>query len=289
MNWKSWAANREGNLFIGSQSAPDTHIDGVPISIYILRSLMFPQINSRMGAVPEAYASTYTWIFRDSEMDENGEQLEWPSFPTWLKQRDEKIYWITGKLGSGKPTLMKYIIRSPELQAHLQEYAGDLPCLQVSFFFWKPGSQMEKSREGLLRTILHQCLEARQELIPAVAPRRWALYSLLGGEAVTPEWTWKELKESFDILCSFHGKYFRLVLFINGLDEFEGAETSPDLLISWIRDMAKNYGIKICISSRPWSAFSDAFGREPALTMQNLSRRGIEHFVSIEFDRSIAF
>ncbi|EEU34660.1 uncharacterized protein NECHADRAFT_34792 [Fusarium vanettenii 77-13-4] len=288
MDWKSWAAIYGGGLFVDSQPARHTHVDGI-IPMMILTSLSFRQINSRKEAIPEAHTSTCSWIFRDSETDENGEQLEWPSFPTWLKQRDDKIYWITGKPGSGKSTLMKYIINNPELQTHLQEYAGDLPCLQAGFFFWNPGAEMETSREGLLRTLLHQCLKERPALIPVVAPRRWALYSVLGDEAVAPEWTWKELSESFDILCSFHGQEFRLALFIDGLDEFKESEKSPDVLISWIRHAATQYGIKICVSSRPWNIFADAFGREPSLTMQNLSRRDIAHFVRTEFDKSIAF
>ncbi|KAI8674562.1 NACHT domain-containing protein [Fusarium keratoplasticum] len=289
IDWKSWAAHYEGNLFMDFHSAPHTHAAGLPIPIKILRSLSFRELNSRKEAIPEAYASTCSWIFRDSETDENGEQLEWPSFPTWLEQRDQEIYWITGKPGSGKSTLMKYIIENPELQSHLQEYAEDLPCLKASFFFWNPGSEMETSREGLLRTLLHQCLQGRPDLIPAVAPRRWALYNLLGGETIPPRWTWKELKESFDILCSFHGQEFRLAFFIDGLDEFKECEASPGLLISWIRHTATQYGIKICVSSRPWNVFADAFGREPSLTMQNLSKRDIERFVRTEFDKSIAF
>ncbi|KAI8681041.1 NACHT domain-containing protein [Fusarium keratoplasticum] len=288
MDWKSWGASYGGSLLVNSQPAPHAHANSI-ILMRILRSLSFREINSRKEAIPEAYASTYSWIFRDSETGENGKQLEWPSFPTWLKQRDEKIYWITGKPGSGKSTLMKYIIENPELETHLQEYAGDLPCLQAGFFFWNPGSEMETSREGLLRTLLHQCLKQRPALIPVVAPQRWALYSVLGGETVAPEWTWKELKESFDIFCSFHGRGFRLVLFIDGLDEFKDSEKSPDLLISWIRHTATQYGIKICVSSRPWNVFADAFRREPSLTMQNLSKRDIEHFVRTEFDQSIAF
>ncbi|RSL84275.1 hypothetical protein CEP51_003997 [Fusarium floridanum] len=289
MDWKSWEASYGGNLFTDSKSGPHTDVDHSLMRSRILQSLFFREINSRKEAIPEAYASTCSWIFRDSETDENGEQLKWPSFPSWLKQRDQEIYWVTGKPGSGKSTLMKYIIENPELQTHLQEYAGDLPYLQASFFFWNPGSEMETSREGLLQTLLHQCLQARPELIPVVAPRRWALYSLLGGETAAPEWTWKELKELFDILCSFHGRDFRLALFIDGLDEFQGSEESPDALISLIRHTATNYGIKICVSSRPWSVFSDAFKREPSLTMQNLSRRDIEHFVRTEFDNSDAF
>ncbi|RSL44715.1 hypothetical protein CEP54_014572 [Fusarium duplospermum] len=250
VDWKSWVASHGEKFLTDFQSVHRPRVHGISIWMKILTSLSFQEINSRKETIPEASADTCSWIFRHPETDENGKHLEWPSFPTWLKQRDENIYWITGLPGSGKSTLMKYIIKSPDLHTHLQEYAGDLPCLRANFFFHYSGSKLEMSREGLLRTVLHQCLEARPELIPIVAPRRWALCSLLGDEAVPPEWNWKELKESFDILCSLNGRDFRLALFIDGLDEFKEPKKSSDLLISWIRDTARHYGIKICVSSR---------------------------------------
>ncbi|RTE75703.1 hypothetical protein BHE90_009827 [Fusarium euwallaceae] len=265
-----------GKLLI-ALPATHTHVDGVPIPMMILKSLSFREINRRKEAIHEASANTCSWILRDSETDENGKLLGWPSFPTWLKQGDENIYWITGKPGSGKSTLMKYIIENPDLRTHLQEYGGDLPCLQASFLSRNLGCKLETSREGLLRTVLHQCLEARPELIPTVAPRRWVLYSLLGDRAVPPEWAWKELKESFDSLCSLHGRHFRLALFIDGLDGFQEPGQAPDLPISLIHDTATRYGIKICVSSRPWNVFVDAFGQGPCLQIRNLSTVAFAH------------
>ncbi|KAH6880832.1 hypothetical protein B0T10DRAFT_495277 [Thelonectria olida] len=286
IDWKSWPAGDQGGLFDGSQN---TNAGGIPVSMRVLGSLSFPGIDERKEAITEAYSSTFSWIFRDEEVDENGEHIRWPSFPEWLKERNDAVYWITGKPGSGKSTLMKYIFQNPQLRSLLKGYAGGLPLMVAGFFFWNPGSELAKSQEGLLRALLYQCLKARQDLIPIVSPQRWALQNILGEDAVAPEWTLQELDESFDTLCSYNGDRFQLALFIDGLDEFIEAENSPGILLNWIRSKIAKHHLKICVSSRPWNVFSDAFKKDPSLMMQDLTRRDIEHFVRTKFDHSPAF
>ncbi|KAK1486937.1 hypothetical protein CABS01_13070 [Colletotrichum abscissum] len=65
----------------------------------ILRSLRFAQIAERQTEIPSAHQETYEWIFKESP-DVN--------FSSWL-QGSRGIFWITGKPGSGKSTLMKFI------------------------------------------------------------------------------------------------------------------------------------------------------------------------------------
>ncbi|KAH7010155.1 hypothetical protein EDB80DRAFT_610948 [Ilyonectria destructans] len=289
IDWKSWDTSHGGGLFKNPQLEEQPEPGDLPISMKILSSLSFREIYARKQSIPLAYASTCHWIFRDEQSDENGEKLEWPSFPKWLQKKDDSLYWITGKPGSGKSTLMKYIFDNQQLRPSLKSYAGDLPLMLAGFFFWNPGSEVEKSQEGLIRTILHHCLSDRRDLIPVVAPRRWALYSILGSGTAAPEWTWRELKESFEVLCSLHGKEFQLVLFIDGLDEFGENGNSPSVLVDWILDIITRHHVKVCVSSRPWNVFSDAFRKERSLTMQSLTYRDIEHFVQTKFGDSVAF
>lgn len=285
-DWTSWAPGQPNWPFSVPRSVDKNVDDVVPVTVKILSSLPFSGMESRHESIPEAYAKTYEWIFSDQNVDKHGQELQWPSFPAWLQGTSESIYWITGKPGSGKSTLMKFIFDHVKLRDHLKCYAEELPLMLAGFFFWGPGSKMQKSHEGLVRTLLHQCLKTRQDLIPAIMPRRWALYNLLGVDSVAPEWTWQELKESFEILSSFHGKEFRLALFVDGLDEFDG---DHKILIKWVKHNIARRGIKLCVSSRRWNVFSDAFGQDCSLTMQDLTRRDIEHFVQTEFDNSNAF
>ncbi|KAK5658053.1 hypothetical protein OQA88_2609 [Cercophora sp. LCS_1] len=285
IDWTAWAVGN-GGMFDPPQPAAR---GDVPAAMKIMGSLSFSDMKAREEAIPEAHARTFEWVFKDQQPDGNGKEVERPSLTKWLQDTNDPLYWITGKPGSGKSTLMKFVFEHPQLRSNLKNYAGELPLLLAGFFFWNPGSEMQKSHEGLIRTLLYQCLNAWQDLIPAVAPRRWALYNLLGGEATAPEWTWQELKESFQALCSYHGKKFQLALFVDGLDEFEEAERLPDILINWIKDTTTRYNIKFCVSSRPWPVFSDAFRRNCSLTMQSLTGRDIEDFVRAEFDSSPAF
>jgi hypothetical protein len=70
----------------------------------ILESLRYDAINLRYEAVPEAHEQTFAWILQPN----HGEtESEWSDFAQWL-QEGEGIFWINGKAGSGKSTLMKY-------------------------------------------------------------------------------------------------------------------------------------------------------------------------------------
>ena len=54
-----------------------------------------PTICRQMG-----FLETFEWMYTKSAIAD---------FPLWLRDPDASLYWITGKPGSGKSTLMKYI------------------------------------------------------------------------------------------------------------------------------------------------------------------------------------
>ena len=78
----------------------------------LVKSLWFERINQRQENVALSYKKTFKWALD-------------PSSPTrlqnWLRTRNG-IYWITGKAGSGKSTLMKYLIQNAIDEA--KEWAG---------------------------------------------------------------------------------------------------------------------------------------------------------------------
>lgn len=72
-----------------------------------LSILHFDQINNRYDTVAEAHGSTLEWTAHfDSRSD-----VQWHNFARWVKSNDtdKKIYWVAGRPGSGKSTLMKYL------------------------------------------------------------------------------------------------------------------------------------------------------------------------------------
>jgi hypothetical protein len=47
--------------------------------------------------------------------------------------------------------------------------------LVIPYFFWPSGAGNQRSRRGLLATILYRSLIAYPELIPAVFPEEWVI------------------------------------------------------------------------------------------------------------------
>lgn len=85
----------------------------------VLDSLCYETLTHREEAIPQAHKSTFEWIFAkdaSSRPAPGGEQ--WDSFPKWLTGTTRDSYWITGKPGSGKSTLMKFIAESDELSSN---------------------------------------------------------------------------------------------------------------------------------------------------------------------------
>jgi type II secretory ATPase GspE/PulE/Tfp pilus assembly ATPase PilB-like protein len=67
-------------------------------------------MDDRFYGVTMQYIKTFEWLFQNNAL----------GFPEWL-QSDRGIFWITGKAGSGKSTLMKYAFSDPRTLRILKE------------------------------------------------------------------------------------------------------------------------------------------------------------------------
>lgn len=65
----------------------------------ILETLRYRGMNERRCNVVEAHAGTFEWIFDPHQTE----------FLKWLREGSD-LYWINGSAGSGKSTLMKYLL-----------------------------------------------------------------------------------------------------------------------------------------------------------------------------------
>ncbi len=88
----------------------------------------------------------------------------WDDFSVWLKS-GEGLYWINGKAGSGKSTLMNYICQDGRRLEYLKEWSLNRQLLTPSYFFWAAGSRQQKSIDGLLRSLIYQMLTKYPELV----------------------------------------------------------------------------------------------------------------------------
>ncbi|KAK7986964.1 hypothetical protein PG988_001952 [Apiospora saccharicola] len=252
-------------------------------------TLRFETFNGRQEAISQNFQTTYRWIF-DRRPKRTAQGPQWHSFPEWLESTSDPVYWITGKPGSGKSTIMKYIAESEVTKRHLRRWSRRLPVLVVSYYAWIAGHSLQKSWDGLKRTVLYQALQAlstRPDLISLVSPRRWTLAEALPYSRRFPIWETWEMEESFDRLLKICGQAINVVIFIDGLDEFNLSPTEVVKLIKEITSISSS--VKICVASRPWTEFDDAFGKVPLLQMHLLTLEDTKLFVAGQLDENQGF
>lgn len=248
----------------------------------VLASLKFDEWKRRFTDVHKSHKRTFDWMFGEQE----DVSLPATNFRHWLQSQDG-IYWISGKAGSGKSTLMKFLIDHPNTSADLQQWAGpEAETTVVSWFFWNAGSPMQRSREGLFQSLLFQILRRCPNLIATVCSERWNDNSKYGEKNDT--WILDELEDAFDVLAQQKLSNVKFCMFIDGLDEYDGL---PSELIRILDRVVQSDSIKLCVSSRPWNEFLDAFGGGNCagdIRLEKYTKTDVERFVRdiLEKDRS---
>lgn len=246
-----------------------------------LQSLRFDEIRRRWINVVSAHYKTFEWVFEDTASLEHGSTKI--GFKDWLLNRGGH-YWFEGKAGSGKSTLMKFICGHPKTEEYLSAWASSANKRLVTarFFFWHSGTALEKSQEGLLRSLLFGILSKCPDLIAEVRPKE-----LPSPNADYSDWTHEELFSVFHSLTRQHLP-FRFCFFIDGLDEYGGHHAR---LIETLQELMALPDVKICLSSRPWQPFRDAFGKASNQTtrLQDLTKSDIRSYVTDTFMKDQIF
>ena len=248
---------------------PQLDQDGTPVEDDILRVLRsrleFDSRDDRQAAINPKHAKTFEWLY-NSPRDQ---EVPWESFVDWL-ETPGGTYWISGKAGSGKSTLMKYLA---EKEIEKQEASSDeSPALILSFFFWNLGTYLARSQEGLLRSILLQAIEREPALGRVVFPEYYARDAKWGRLLKSDS-----LRRAFDNLTK---QRLRKVLFIiDGLDEFETDTMSFKDLGALFAKAAESPHIKALLASRPINQLEDPLGTAQ-LHLHDLTRPDIAEYVT---------
>lgn len=155
----------------------------------------------------------------------------------------------------------------------------------ASFFFWKPGSPLQKSLAGLLRSLLHDTLKACPQLIPEVLPKYWNQMKSMPWQVQTElHLPAPEIRAAFGRLIERRSLYKKhcFCFFIDGLDEYEGTyqedcKAMVELLRSWNEFAPAD--VKICVSSREYNVFMNAFSPDRRLRLQDLTQKDMKNYV----------
>ena len=106
-----------------------TETAGQSVAKYkILGALSYDGMRARYGDVDKAHSETYRWIVED--LDSKALSSKYNAreqYLTWLSG-GRGIFHISGKLGSGKSTLMKFLCKHPRTRNELLSWSG-MSCL----------------------------------------------------------------------------------------------------------------------------------------------------------------
>lgn len=257
-------------------AASSQHTPAGIIEDFILENLAYSSMRSREEEVTEAHRATLEWIFHADETLGTSRQVLGSQFMQWLTTDTlGPIYWITGKPGSGKSTLMRFLFQHKATAEKLQLWAGTNPVTVAGFFFWISGSREQRSQTGLLRYLLFQMLSAHRTLIEVAFPALWQqLQAMTTKERILHSIEWKvtDLMQALRSFLDVALQSANVCIFVDGLDEFDGDHQAMVTFFKGLSEMSGGKRIKLCLSSRPWDVFEKAFDRSvPSMRVQDLT------------------
>jgi hypothetical protein len=255
----------------------------------ILTGLKFLGNDTRMGEVHEAADETFGWILEVAAENSLGDSNN-VTFAQWMRS-GLGVFHITGKPGSGKSTLMKYIVDHPRTPMLLSDWSGAKKLVISKFFLWRFGNREQKSFRGLTQGLLYAAVRSAPELIEFLFPQYWDPAGVISKSArmrVKFDITERDVTTAFNRLVGGTVPEiidrFRICFFIDGLDEFDEHQGVSFLelrrqILHWSSRLPET--LKICVSSRLWPVFEGMASSEfHKMSLHDLTRNDISKLVT---------
>ena len=228
---------------------------------------------SEQLSLPHIPVQSFEWIWESA-------------FSSWLSSSDP-FFWISGKPGSGKSTLMQYLVDSSRTFRNLNKPSRQYVIVKF-FFDYRAGSATANNPTGILKMFLSQLCAFSLDLERKLAVQNAEASIATAGFTKLLDL----LVEAIRLLGS------ELCAFVDGLDEYNGHYTDLGNILARIQDRT---GMRLCVASRPVSAFQDLFEGRSSLRLQDHNaasvrayidhaiRKGHEHMAQVDtvFDLSM--
>ena len=167
----------------------------------------------------------------------------------WLRS-DDPVFWIQGKPGSGKSTLMKYLIEHERTKSLVSKTS--IPIFLISYFFYELGDPQEKAFVSLLHAFAYRLLVKLQVISMKASAILIQILEPYIPKTRKGPWAQKVLQEALRHVVIRFPINAGVVLFIDGFDECEGSHADQLEFLKGLVETSKvsKLSIKICIASR---------------------------------------
>lgn len=245
----------------------------------LLQSLKFESMNARRTDIKIASEATYVSFFKSLEFAKKptsgSAAAAWADFVDWL-QSDEQTFWIQGKPGAGKSTLVKFLLQHENTHKALDKWNHD--SVIISHFFWKPGNILQRNLRGLLCSLSHQLLSSQPGLIDRIISE----FKFTKENDSIGDWEISHLVAIFKYILAHYNR--PIFFLIDGVDEAADAEEIIKFLISSITLQ----NTKWCISSRGEQIFQQAFSKYKGFKLNEYTRDDMLDFARKEIQYALA-
>ncbi|PMD24332.1 hypothetical protein NA56DRAFT_541277, partial [Hyaloscypha hepaticicola] len=235
-----------------------------------LNSLDFQGMLTRQKSIETAHNDTLHWIWTRPHLQ----------FKSWLDSGNG-IFWISGKAGSGKSTIMKRLTETPNIRHSLQSQemvSGTRRDIVIgSCFLDYKGNVLAKSAEGMLRALLRQVVTAKPQLFQAIEPEFAQMRSSRSGVL----WSLRAL-ERFILTVVQSATTTRFFFLVDALDEYQGEDIVIAQIFAKIAEECQN-NLQLCVSSRPHIDFREEFGSCHKLRMELETQEDVRHYTNGRF------
>jgi hypothetical protein len=174
---------------------------------------------------------------------------------------------------------MKFLHDSPRTSEILTRWRQGRGQMSAWFFFNERGSYIEKSFEGLFRSIIRELISENEQLAELVLE----VYLDRVKQTSKQKQTWhvQDLEYALSTIFSQQQQELDVLLFLDALDEYSGP---PEMIAEFVQSLVQTTTdsktkLKVLFSSRPWDAFVASFGRCPGFKMHEQTEGDMRVFV----------
>lgn len=247
------------NQYYGHNGGSSQPAQAATGRVDFMKALEFDHMDSRYESIDPAHLNTCRWLF------------EGPEYTQWRDNSRLGMHhgflWIKGKAGSGKSTLMKCALEHAQATLRNDKI--------ISFFFNNRGRDLERSVEGMYRSLLSQMIRHFPDLR--------ATYPSYCPESVQQHgWVVASLRNHFGQSLLILNQEQAVTIYVDALDECDEDEVRA--AIDHFEELSslsvsRNVPIHICFASRHYPRITTHWCVELILDDQDGHHQDIKTYI----------